>query len=277
MARTLALTNQKGGVGKTTTAINLAASLVAMKRRVLLIDLDPQGNATMGSGIDKYNLQKTACEVLLEEAPMQEVIVKCDPAGYDLLPANSNLTSAQASLMQSDTREYKLKRGLQMVKHNYDYILIDSPPSLSLLTINALVAADALLIPTQCEYFALEGLSDLLHIISQLRKTVHPHLSIEGIVRTMYDPRNRLTQDVSKELTKHFGDTLYRTVVPRNIRLAEAPSHGMPVLQFEKKSVGATAYLALAGELIRRENNSKQHTVLHETEKNQESLDAQTH
>jgi chromosome partitioning protein len=253
MARIIALTNQKGGVGKTTSAINLAASLVAMKRRVLLVDLDPQGNATTGSGLNKSELKKTACEVLLEEATIQDAIVPSKSAGYDVLPANSDLTSAQAHLMNSDTREFKLKFALQDVRANYDYILIDSPPSLSLLTINALAAADAVLIPAQCEYFALEGLSDLLHTIDQLRETINPNLLIEGVLRTMYDPRNRLTQDVTQELTKHFGDKLYRTVIPRNVRLAEAPSHGMPALQIEKKSAGAEAYLALAGELIRRE------------------------
>lgn len=274
MARILTLTNQKGGVGKTTTAINLAASLVAMKRRVLLVDLDPQGNATMGSGINKYELQNTSREVLLEEITIQAAILKCESAGYDLLPANSDLSSVQTTLIQSNRREYKLKLSLQSVQSHYDYILIDSPPSLSLLTVNALVAATAVLIPTQCEYFALEGLSDLLHTIDHLRETVSPQLTVEGIVRTLYDPRNRLTQDVSKELSQHFGNLLYRTVIPRNVRLAEAPSHGLAVLQFEKKSVGAAAYLALAGELIRRQ--SRHAAPARQTVTIEETLDVRT-
>jgi chromosome partitioning protein len=253
MTRIIAITNQKGGVAKTTTSINLAASLVAMGRRVLLVDLDPQGNASMGSGIDKHALEKSACEVLLEEAQIQEAILKTAPAGFDILPTNSDLTRAQTQLMESETREYKLKFALEDVKNNYDYIIIDCPPSLSLLTVNALVAANSVLIPAQCEYFALEGLSDLLQIIDQIQASLNPTLHIEGVVRTMYDPRSRLTQDVTAELVKHFGEKLYRTVIPRNIRLAEAPSHGLPVLHFEEKSVGSRAYLSLAGELIRRE------------------------
>ncbi len=252
LAKILALANQKGGVGKTTTAINLAASLVAMKRRVLLIDFDPQGNATTGSGIDKHALTASACNVLLEETSLEKSIVKIPSAAYDLLPANGDLTAAQTLLAEQDAREFKLKFALHELTTSYDYIIIDCPPSLSLLTINALAAANAVLVPVQCEYFALEGLSDLLHTVDQIRETINPQLSIEGIVRTMYDPRSRLTQDVSAELQQHFDEKLYRTVIPRNVRLAEAPSHGLPALFLDKKSPGAQAYLALAGELVRR-------------------------
>ncbi len=265
MARILAITNQKGGVGKTTTTINLAASLVAMKRRVLVVDMDPQANATTGSGIDKHELHDTINDVLLGNVAAANIIVTTDPAGYDVLPANSDLTAAQVMLINDENREVKLKQALAAINDNYDYIVIDCPPTLSLLTLNALVAADAVFIPMQCEFYALEGASDLLNTIHRVQETVNPNLDIEGVVRTMYDPRSRLTKDVSAELTKHFGDKLYRSVIPRNIRLAEAPSYGTAVLHYDKRSVGANAYLALAGEMIRREDSSRVDKNSHES------------
>jgi chromosome partitioning protein len=253
MAKILAITNQKGGVGKTTTSVNLSASLVATRRRVLLIDLDPQGNATMGSGINKHGLEQTVCDVLLGEAAAGDVIVPSEQAGYDLLPANADLTVAEVTLMSEVQSEKRLQKALEPVLDQYDYILIDCPPSLNMLTVNALVAANGVIIPMQCEYYALEGLSALLDTIEQIRSTLNFDLSVEGLLRTMFDPRNNLANDVSAQLVEHFGDRVYRTVVPRNIRLAEAPSHGLPALVYDKRSQGAMAYLALAGEMLRRE------------------------
>ncbi len=252
MAVVLAITNQKGGVGKTTTTVNLAASLAATKRRVLLIDLDPQGNATMGSGIDKHTVSLSVYEVLVDSRAVSEAIVTADQAGYDVLASNVELTGAELELMDLDRREYRLSDALAGVKDKYDFILLDCPPSLSLLTINGLVAADAVIIPMQCEYYALEGLSALVTTIRRISANLNPSLEIEGIVRTMYDPRNSLTRDVSLQLLDHFGDKVYRTVIPRNVRLAEAPSHGLPVLYYDRLSRGSKAYLALAGEINRR-------------------------
>jgi chromosome partitioning protein len=255
MKRVIAIANQKGGVGKTTTAVNLAASLAATKRAVLLLDLDPQGNATMGCGVDKANLaQGGALEVLLGEATIESALIKIEAAGFTLLPSNQDLTAAEVQLLtMSAGRETRLKHALAAVQGNFDVIVIDSPPALNLLTVNALVAADSVLIPMQCEYYALEGLSALLSTIEQIKAAANPLLAIEGILRTMFDPRNNLANEVSAQLIMHFGDKVFRTIIPRNIRLAEAPSFGVPVLFHDKDSRGALAYLALAGEMIRRE------------------------
>lgn len=252
MSKIIAIANQKGGVGKTTTAVNLAASLAATKRRVLLVDLDPQGNATMGSGVDKHELDVSLYEVLVGQVRTNSAVVKAEQSGFDILPANADLTAAEVELMNLPRREQRLKEALAEVRAGYDYILIDCPPSLNMLTVNAMVAAQSVLIPMQCEYYALEGLSALLQTIESIQQSLNPNLKIEGLLRTMYDPRNSLTVDVSTQLINHFGDKVYGTVIPRNVRLAEAPSYGIPVLHYDKTSRGAVAYLALAGELNRR-------------------------
>jgi len=253
VAKVIAVTNQKGGVGKTTSCVNLAASLVATKQRVLLIDLDPQGNATMGSGVDKNNLLFSTLDVLTGRAEVNQVIHLKTPAGYDLLPANGDLTAAEVELIDATNKEARLRNALSPLQHRYDFIIIDCPPSLNMLTVNALACAQGVLIPMQCEYYALEGISALLHTVKLIKNSINPQLVIEGILRTMYDPRNSLTNDVSHQLINHFGQLVYRTVIPRNVRLAEAPSHGLPALMYDKHSRGAVAYLALASEFMRKQ------------------------
>lgn len=251
MTRVIAIANQKGGVGKTTTCVNLAASLAAMKQRVLLVDLDPQGNATMASGIDKYGIERSIYDVLVHGATIAAVTQPTD-SHFEVVPANSDLTAAEVELLAVENREQRLRTALAGISGQHDYVLIDCPPSLNMLTINALVAADGVIIAMQCEYFALEGLAALVRTIDGVAETANSRLQIDGILRTMYDPRNSLTTDVSAQLRAHFGDKVYRTVVPRNIRLAEAPSHGVPAMYYDKHSRGSKAYMALAGEIIRR-------------------------
>ncbi|MEE9332374.1 MAG: ParA family protein [Methylophilaceae bacterium] len=254
--KTLAITNQKGGVGKTTTSVNLAASLAARGKKVLLVDLDPQGNASTGSGIDKTRLKNSIYHVLIGEKTMGDVIVKSEKGGFDIAPSNRELAGAEVELVNEIARETRLKQAISTIS-GYDYILLDCPPSLNFVTVNALTAADTVMIPMQCEYYALEGLSDLVNTIKKVRAHLNAKLEIEGLLRTMFDTRNMLAQQVSAQLESHFGDKVYKTVIPRNIRLAEAPSYGLPALVYDKTSKGAVAYLDLAKEIISKNKSIK--------------------
>ncbi len=259
LTRVIAFANQKGGVGKTTSCVNVAAGLAVSNSKVLLIDLDPQGNATMGSGVDKNLTQHTVNDVLQGNMNVKDAIITKTLGGFALLPANSDLTAAEVALLRKPQQEKNLKEALNSIRTQYDFIVIDCPPSLNMLTLNALVAADSVIVPMQCEYYALEGLSALMSTIDQVKKNLNPELIIEGIIRTMYDPRNRLSTEVSAQLIAHFGHKVYQTVIPRNVRLAEAPSHGMPIILYDRASRGSESYIALAKEIIKQ--NSKMLTT----------------
>lgn len=252
IANVFCIANQKGGVGKTTTAINLAAALAALRKRVLLIDLDPQGNATMGSGIDKNKVEQNLYQVLIGDATIAQAVVRSEAGGYDVLPANRELSGAEIDLIQMDQREQQLKQAISHVLGDYDFILVDCPPTLSLLTLNGLASAHGVIIPMQCEYFALEGLSDLVNTVKRVHRNINPELQLVGLLRVMFDTRVTLQQQVSAQIETHFGDKVFKTVIPRNVRLAEAPSHGLPGIVYDKNSRGAKAYVEFGNELIKR-------------------------
>mgnify|MGYP000662633486 FL=1 len=252
MTRIIAITNQKGGVGKTTTCVNLGATLSEMGHQVLVIDFDPQGNATSGSGVSKRDIEHDVRGLLLDESSFRDTCLMGTAAGYDLLPSDIQLTEAEVALISMPKGQFRLKELLTDQASSYDYVLIDCPPALSMLTINGLVAADGVIIPVQCEFYALEGIAALIETIEQVRQTHNPDLAIDGVLRTMYDPRTSLTRQVSSQLEQFFGERVFKTVIPRNIRLAEAPSHGLPVLRYDRLSKGALSYLALASELRKR-------------------------
>lgn len=258
MTRTIAITNQKGGVGKTTTSVNLAAGLAGLGKRVLLVDLDPQGNATMGSGVDKRSLTGSVYQLILGLSMVDRVRVRSESGGFDLIPANRELAGAEVELVELEYRETRLKAALEPILDEYDFILLDCPPALNMLTVNGLVAADAVMIPMQCEYYALEGLTDLVNTVKRVRQSLNPRLDIDGLLRTMFDPRSTLAQQVSAQLQSHFGTKVYTTVIPRNIRLAEAPSFGIPAVNFDAACKGAQAYMALAAEILEREQIERQ-------------------
>lgn len=256
MGNVFAVTNQKGGVGKTTTTVNLAASLSEYGKKVLLIDLDPQGNATTGCGLDKNEIENSSYEVIMAEARAADTIITPEGLGFDVMPTNADLTAAEVELLEIKLREHRLRIALESTREKYDYVLIDCPPSLSMLTVNALVASQGILIPIQCEYYALEGLSSLLRTIERVKQRANPKLDITGLLRTMFDARNNLANQVSRQLINHFEGKVFHSIIPRNVRLAEAPSHGMPVLAYDRGSRGSIAYMALASEFMRRQQKA---------------------